>query len=58
MKKNDKIYCRVFEYEILNTEVRTLLFMHSFGYFQTNVDFGNVRRFFELAEDRHLKFLS
>ena len=32
VKKNDKQYCRVLEYEILNTEVRTLLFMHSYGY--------------------------
>tara|TARA_B110000285_G_scaffold189093_1_gene215602 strand:- start:2064 stop:2477 length:414 start_codon:yes stop_codon:yes gene_type:complete len=32
VKKSDSSYCRVDEYEILNTEVRTQLFMHSYGY--------------------------
>jgi len=27
VKKNNEQYCRVTEYEILNTEIRTLLFM-------------------------------
>jgi len=47
VKKSDKLYCRVIEYEILNTEIRTTLFMHSYGYVQTNVDFGNIRRYLE-----------
>jgi hypothetical protein len=32
VQKNDRTYCRIEEYEILNTEIRTLLFMHSYGY--------------------------
>jgi hypothetical protein len=58
VKKNDKQYCRVLDYEILNTEVRTLLFMHSYGYIQTNVDFGNIRRYLEEGEYRRMNQLS
>jgi hypothetical protein len=47
VKKSDSLYCQVTEYEILNTEIRTQLFMHSYGYTQANVDFGNVRRYLE-----------
>jgi len=32
VKKSDSLYCQVTEYEILNTEIRTQLFMHSYGY--------------------------
>ena len=32
VKKSDAQYCQVTEYEILNTEIRTQLFMHSYGY--------------------------
>jgi len=52
------MYCRVTEYEILNTEIRTLLFMHSYGYIQANVDFGNVRRYLEQGENRRVNYLS
>lgn len=58
VKKNDSLYCRVTEYEILNTEIRSLLFMHSYGYIQANMDFGNVRRYLEHAENRRLTYLS
>jgi len=58
VKKSDSSYCRVTEYEILNTEIRTLLFMHSYGYLQANVDFGNVRRYLEQAESRRVNYLS
>lgn len=52
------MYCRVGEYEILNTEVRTQLFMHSFGYHQSHTDFGNVCRYLESAEQRRVNYLS
>ena len=58
VKKSDSMYCRVTEYEILNTEIRTLLFMHSYGYIQANVDFGNVRRYLEQGENRRANYLS
>lgn len=58
MKKSDQNYCRVLEYEILNTEIRTQLFMHSYGYIQTHVDFGNIRRYLENGEQRRVNFLS
>ena len=46
------------EYEILNTEVRTAMFMHAFGYVQANVDFGNIRRYLNHGEERRLSYLS
>lgn len=58
VKKSDQKYCRVLEYEILNTELRTLLFMHSFGYIQCNLDFGNIRRYLEEGEQRRVNYLS
>ena len=58
VKKADGLYCRVTEYEILHTEVRTLLFMHSYGYLASNVDFGNVRRYLEQSEYRRVNYLS
>jgi len=50
VKKADRLYCRVQDYEILNTEVRTQLFMHSYGYIQSSFDFGNVRRYMTSSE--------
>lgn len=32
VRKNEGSYCRIDEYELINTELRTLLFMHSYGY--------------------------
>ena len=58
VKKSDSQYCQVTEYEILNTEIRTQLFMHSYGYIQANVDFGNVRRYLEQGEMRRVDYLS
>ena len=52
VKKSDSNYCRVYDYEILNTEVRTQMFMHAFGYVQSNLEFGNVRRYLENGENR------
>lgn len=46
------------EYEILNTEIRTLLFMHSYGYIQSYADFGNIRRYLEQGELRRCSYLS
>lgn len=31
------------DYEILNTEIRSLLFMHSYGYLQCFEDFGKLK---------------
>jgi hypothetical protein len=58
VRKKDSLYCRVNEYEILNTEVRTQLFMHSFGYYQAHADFGNVCRYLESADQRRVNYLS
>lgn len=58
VKKSDTRYCRVTEYEILNTEMRTLLFMHAYGYTQANADFGNIRRYLEQGEQRRVSHLS
>lgn len=58
VKKSDFQYCRVAEYEILNTEIRTLLFMHAYGYIQANADFGNIRRYLEQGELRRVSYLS
>lgn len=43
-------YNRVKDFEILNTDIRTQLFKHSFGYNQQAVDFGNVGLLCEKAE--------
>jgi hypothetical protein len=32
--------------------------MHSYGYVQSNVDFGNVRRYLEIGENRRMNYLS
>lgn len=58
VKKSDSMYCRVTEYEILNTEIRTLLFMHAYGYTQAHADFGNIRRYLEQGEQRRVNYLS
>src|SRR6056300_1695648 len=42
----------------MNTEIRSQLFMHSFGYLQSILDFGNVRRYLEQAEQRRVNYLS
>ena len=56
--KSDTQYCQVTEYEILNTEIRTQLFMHLYGYIQANVDFGNVWRYLKQGEVRRVNYLS
>ena len=58
VRKNEGGYCRIFEYEMVNTELRTLLFMHSYGYIQSIADFGNIRRYLEYGEQRRLAYLS
>jgi len=35
-------YCRITDFEILNTEVRAQLFSHAFGYDLKNTEFGLV----------------
>jgi hypothetical protein len=42
VKKNNGRYSRVNNYEVLNTEIRSLLFKHSYGYDLTLVDFGRL----------------
>lgn len=42
VKKNNGKYCRVNNYEVLNTEIRSLLFKHSYGYDLTLIDFGRL----------------
>lgn len=32
--------------------------MHSYGYLQSNLDFGNVRRYLERGEDRRNAYIS
>jgi hypothetical protein len=32
--------------------------MHSYGYIQSNVDFGNIRRYLENGEQRRINYLS
>ena len=58
VQKADRNFCRVTEYEILHTEARTLLFMHSYGYIRSISDFGNIRRFLEDGENRRVNYLS
>lgn len=58
VRKSNGTYCRVREYELLNTEIRTQLFMHSYGYVASNSDFGNIRRYLEEGEQRRLSYLS
>jgi hypothetical protein len=42
VKKNNNEYMRVDYHEILNTEIRALLFRHSYGYDMALIDFGKL----------------
>lgn len=42
VRKNNGKYSRVANFEVLNTEIRSLLFKHSYGYDLTLVDFGKL----------------
>ena len=45
MKKSNGRYHRISNFEILNTEIRTLLFKHSYGYDLSLIDFGRLQTF-------------
>jgi hypothetical protein len=42
VKKNNGVYLRLQHFEVLNTEIRSLLFKHSYGYDLAIVDFGKL----------------
>ena len=42
VKKNNGVYLRLQHFEVLNTEIRSLLFKHSYGYDLALVDFGRL----------------
>ena len=42
VKKNNGVYLRLQHFEVLNTEIRALLFKHSYGYDLAIVDFGKL----------------
>ena len=42
VKKNNGKYNRMNNFEVLNTEIRSLLFKHAYGYDLTLVDFGKL----------------
>ena len=58
VRKSNGRYCRVEEYEILNTELRSQLFMHSYGYLQSTVDFGDLTRYLERVQEKRGGYLS
>jgi hypothetical protein len=41
--KNNGVYLRLQHFEVLNTEIRSLLFKHSYGYDLAIVDFGKLQ---------------
>jgi len=43
IKKNNNQYLRLTHFEILNTEIRSLLFRHSYGYDLSLLDFGKLK---------------
>ncbi len=43
VKKNNGVYLRLQHFEVLNTEIRALLFKHSYGYDMAIVDFGRLQ---------------
>ena len=43
VKKNNGVYLRLQHFEVLNTEIRSLLFKHSYGYDLAIVDFGKLQ---------------
>ena len=43
VRKNNMEYLRLTNYEILNTEIRSLLFKHSYGYDLAMLDFGKLQ---------------
>jgi len=43
IKKNNGVYLRLTKFEVLNTEIRSLLFRHSYGYDMSVVDFGRLQ---------------
>jgi hypothetical protein len=43
IKKNNGVYMRLQHFEVLNTEIRSLLFRHSYGYDISILDFGRLQ---------------
>lgn len=43
VKKNNGVYLRLQHFEVLNSEIRALLFKHSYGYDLAIVDFGKLQ---------------
>ena len=43
VRKNNLEYLRLSQYEILNTEIRSLLFKHAYGYDLALLDFGKLQ---------------
>ncbi len=43
VKKNNGVYLRLQHFEVLNTEIRALMFKHSYGYDLAIVDFGKLQ---------------
>ena len=43
VKKNNGVYLRLQHFEVLNTEIRSLMFKHSYGYDLAIVDFGKLQ---------------
>lgn len=43
VKKNNGVYLRLHHFEVLNTEIRGLLFKHAYGYDLAIVDFGKLQ---------------
>ena len=43
VKKNNGVYLKLHHFEVLNTEIRSLLFKHSYGYDLAILDFGKLQ---------------
>lgn len=43
VKKSNGVYLRLQHFEVLNTEIRALMFKHSYGYDLAIVDFGKLQ---------------
>lgn len=58
LKKNNGKYMKLQNFEVLNTEVRALLFKHSYGYDMSILDFGKLQSLqstsFQLAKPQAL----
>lgn len=58
VQKSASQFCRVQDFEILNTEIRSQLFMHSYGYLQTAVNFGNLATYLDRFAHTKAKYMS